>query len=96
MSERIIRNPELGAPGLELMRSFDVIDQLAHIDCPTLVCVGELDIVTPVAVAREIVDALPAGIAQLEVVDGAGHFPWKDAPDRYWQVLTEFVATATA
>lgn len=77
------------------MRAFDALDQLARIDCPTLVCVGELDIVTPVAAAREIVDALPAGIAQLEVVDGAGHFPWKDAPDEYWGVLTEFVASAT-
>ena len=32
------------------------------IDCPTLVCVGELDPVTPVAAAREIVDALPAAV----------------------------------
>jgi pimeloyl-ACP methyl ester carboxylesterase len=37
--------------------------------------VGELDPVTPVAAAREIYDPLPAGIARLEVIDGAGHFP---------------------
>jgi pimeloyl-ACP methyl ester carboxylesterase len=29
------------------------------------------------------------------VIEGAGHFPWKDAPDRYWPLLTEFVETAT-
>jgi pimeloyl-ACP methyl ester carboxylesterase len=52
----------------------------ARFDCPTLVGVGELDPVTPVAAAREIVDALPRGSARLEVTEGAGHFTWKDAP----------------
>jgi pimeloyl-ACP methyl ester carboxylesterase len=56
----------------------------ARFDCPTLVGVEELDPVTPVAAAREIVDALPRGSARLEVTEGAGHFTWKDAPDRYW------------
>jgi pimeloyl-ACP methyl ester carboxylesterase len=92
---RTIANLELNVPGLELMRGFDVLDQLARIDCPTLVCVGELDPVTPVAAAREIVDALPEGSARLEVVEGAGHFTWKDAPDRYWPLVTGFVTTAT-
>ena len=71
------------------MREFDVVDQLARDRCPTLVCVGELDPVTPVAAAREIVDALPEGIARLEVIEGAGHFPWLDAPDRYWPLVSE-------
>lgn len=93
---RTILNPELNAVGLELMRGFDVLDQLARIDCPTLVCVGELDPATPVAAAREIADALPAGSARLEVIEGAGHFPWKDAPDRYWPLLSEFVTTTAA
>ncbi|MGH7404390.1 MAG: alpha/beta fold hydrolase [Candidatus Methylomirabilales bacterium] len=67
---------------------------MAHVDCPTLVSVGELDPITPVAAAREIVDAMPEGSAQLEVIEGAGHFPWKDVRDRYWPLVTEFVATA--
>lgn len=92
---RMIVNRELNAPGLELMRRFDVVDQLAEIDCPTLVCVGELDPVTPVAAAREIAAALPEGGARLEVLEGAGHFPWKDAPDRYWPLLTDFVTAAS-
>jgi pimeloyl-ACP methyl ester carboxylesterase len=92
---RMIVNLELNAPGLELMRGFDVLDLLPQIDCPTLVCVGELDPVTPVAAAREIFDALPAGTAQLEVIERAGHFTWKDAPDRYWPLVTDFVTTTT-
>jgi pimeloyl-ACP methyl ester carboxylesterase len=75
------------------LTGFDFVGQLRRIDCPTLVCVGELDPATPVAASREIVDALPGGTARLEVIEGAGHFPWKDAPDRYWPLLLEFVAS---
>jgi proline iminopeptidase len=93
---RRIRNPELGGPGMELLRRLDVVDQLARITCPTLVCVGELDPVTPVAASREIVAALPPGIGQLEVIERAGHFPWLDMPDRYWSTISAFVTTAIA
>ena len=44
--------------------------------CPTLVCVGALDPITPVSAAREIVDALSPGVGRLELIEGAGHFPW--------------------
>lgn len=47
------------------------------------------------AAAQEIVDALPDGIATLEVIEGAGHFAWKDGPDRYWPLVTDFVLTTT-
>jgi proline iminopeptidase len=89
---RTVMNVELNAPGLELMQSFDILGQLSAVDCPTLVCVGGLDPITPLAAAREIADALPE--ARLEVLEGAGHFPWKDVPDRYWPLLIEFVTTA--
>jgi proline iminopeptidase len=88
---RTVVNRELNAPGLDLLRGFDVVDALPGIDCPTLVCVGELDPVTPPAAARELVEALPEGIGRLEVLEGAGHFAWKDVPDRYWPLLLDFV-----
>lgn len=89
-------NRPLNELGMELMCRFDALDQLSRIECPTLVCVGALDAVTPVAAAREIVEAMPPGRARLEVIEGAGHFTWKDAPDRYWPMLLEFVAATTA
>jgi pimeloyl-ACP methyl ester carboxylesterase len=89
---RRIRNPELNVHGMELLRTFDVVNQLTSVDCATLVCVGDLDPVTPVDAAREIAEALPEGIVTLEVIDGAGHFTWKDAPDRYWPIVTDFVS----
>jgi pimeloyl-ACP methyl ester carboxylesterase len=93
---RTIVNRELNLRGLALMREFDVLDQLARVDCPTLVCVGELDPVTPVAAARELAAALPEGSARVEVVEGAGHFTWKDVPDRYWPLVNDFVTATTA
>jgi pimeloyl-ACP methyl ester carboxylesterase len=47
--------------------------------------------VTPVAAAEEITGALPEGIARLEIIAGAGHFTWKDAPDRYWPMIIQFI-----
>lgn len=82
-------NDELNERGMDLIRHLDIVDQLSAIQSPTLVCVGGLDPVTPVDAAAEIADALPAG--RLEVIPGAGHFTWLDAPDRYWPVITDFV-----
>jgi pimeloyl-ACP methyl ester carboxylesterase len=92
---RRVQNLELGPPGMERLRRLDVVDQLARVACPTLVCVGELDPVTPVAASREILDALPAPLGSLEVIEGAGHFPWLDLPARYWSLISGFV-TAVA
>lgn len=89
---RTVVNLSLNKPGLDAMRRFDVVDQLSRIDCPTLVSVGELDPITPVSAAREIVEAMPEVDVRLEIVEGAGHFLWKDVPDRYWPPLTNFVA----
>ena len=92
---RTARNVELNAHGMELMRRLDIMDRLSLVESPTLVSVGRLDPVTPVAAAEEIVRALPEGVAQLEVVEGAGHFTWLDAPDRFWPLIIEFIHTAS-
>lgn len=88
---RRVRNPDLGSHGMDLMRRLDVVDRLAKISSPTLVCVGELDPVTPVGASQEIVDALRPGVGRLEVIDAAGHFPWLDRPDLYRALLAGFL-----
>ena len=91
---RIVVNAALNPPGLKLLTRFNALDQLGKIDCPTLVCVGAIDPATPLAGAREIFDALPSGMARLGVIENAGHFPWRDNPEQYWALLSEFVSTA--
>jgi len=88
---RTPQNLELNPHGMELVRRLDIVGHLARIDAPTLVCVGELDPVTPIGAAKEIVAALPKGIGRLEVIPGAGHFTWMDAPDRFWPTIIGFV-----
>jgi pimeloyl-ACP methyl ester carboxylesterase len=84
-------NLELNTYGMDILRRLDIRDQLGLIDSPTLVSVGELDPVTPVAAAEEIVGALPDRLGRFEVVPEAGHFTWLDAPDHFWPVITGFL-----
>ena len=90
---RRIGNPDVAAHGMDRLRTLDIVDQLGRIDSPTLVCVGALDPITPVAASREIVGGLPHGLGRLAIIKGAGHFPWKDAPERYWPLLERFIAS---
>ncbi|MGN6176354.1 MAG: alpha/beta fold hydrolase [Streptosporangiaceae bacterium] len=85
------QNLPLNAHGMNLVRSLDIVDQLRNVSSPTLVLTGDLDPVTPVEAAAEIAAALPEGIAQLEIVDRAGHFTWMDNPDRFWPMIIEFI-----
>jgi proline iminopeptidase len=87
------QNLGLNAPGMELMRHLDIVDRLGSLDVPTLVCVGELDPVTPVEVAEEIAAAIPSGLATLEILPGAGHFPWHDEPRRCWATIGAFISS---
>jgi pimeloyl-ACP methyl ester carboxylesterase len=88
---RRIQNLDVAKRGMDLFRQLDLVADLAGVTSPTLVCVGELDPVTPVEAAREIIDALPGGVGRLEVIPGAGHFPWMDRPEAYWQVIAQFI-----
>jgi hypothetical protein len=49
---RTVQNLELSPHGMELVRRLDIVDQLRNIDVPTLVCVGELEPVTPLGALR--------------------------------------------
>jgi proline iminopeptidase len=86
---RAVVNAELNVRALPLLAGFDARAEVGAIACPTLVCTGELDPVFPPDAAHELADAIPG--ARLEVLPGAGHFPWKDVPDRYWPLLIDFV-----
>jgi len=89
-------NPAVGERGSVLFGQLDIVDQLPAISSPTLVSVGALDTVTAIDCAEEIVAGLRPGVGSLGVLQDAGHFPWLDVPDRYFDSLRAFIADVAA
>jgi len=73
-------------------RTMDLLSPLAAVRCPTLVMAGGVDPITPISCAEAIMTALPAGVAELAVFDGAGHGIYRDEPERAEAVLRTFLA----
>ena len=66
---------------------------LPTIDVPTLVIVGEEDVVTPPKEARSMSDRIPG--SRLEVIAQAGHLANMERPAAFNHLLTEFLGTLT-
>jgi pimeloyl-ACP methyl ester carboxylesterase len=67
--------------------------ELAHsFQGPLWIAVGDADPFLPVEEAREIVEAAPNG--RLEIFEDTGHFPSRDRPDRFNELLREFLQAA--
>jgi pimeloyl-ACP methyl ester carboxylesterase len=73
-------------------RPFDESD-LGRLDAPTLVVVGSNDNIGDPATWRASAGSMPAG--QFELVDGAGHMPWFDAPDTVAGHVRRFLGLGT-
>jgi pimeloyl-ACP methyl ester carboxylesterase len=56
---------------------------------PTLIIWGEEDRIIPVEHAYAAHEAIPG--SWLEIIDGVGHYPHCEAPDRFVASLTEFI-----
>ena len=75
--------------GLEILRSTDLRDELAQLQCPTLLLAGERDTLVPAAAVCATARLIPQ--AQLAVIDGTGHAPFITAPDRVADTLRDFL-----
>ena len=61
-----------------ILGRIDSRPSLAAIACPTTVIVGAEDVITPVDLAREMVEAIPGAV--LEVIADSGHLSTLEAP----------------
>src|SRR5688572_20978116 len=70
--------------------AFDALDRLGGITAPTLVVVGEQDLLTPPWAAREVAGGIPG--ARLEIVtgDGSSHVLPLERPDDFNQLVIGF------
>jgi len=63
--------------------------RMKKIEAPTLVVHGELDRLIPVAAARDLVRRRPDW--RLEILEGVGHVPMMETPDRFLQVVNQWL-----
>lgn len=72
--------------------------QLANVRCPVLVVQGSADPdwASPVAEGEAILADLPAGLGQLDVIDGAGHYPHVQYPAEVAASMLTFLDGARA
>ncbi|HEX3794230.1 MAG TPA: alpha/beta hydrolase [Acidimicrobiales bacterium] len=68
----------------------DAWSRLDRIDCPTLVVVGDRDLLHQQARARAVAAAIPG--AELVVMVGAAHLPGLEQPDDFAALLRRFLA----
>jgi 3-oxoadipate enol-lactonase len=70
---------------------YDPGDRLGTISAPTLVIVGEQDLLTPPWVAREVASAIPG--ARLEIItgDGASHVVPLERPEEFNGMVLSFL-----
>lgn len=60
-------------------------------DIPSMIVWGDKDKIIPVAHADLAHELMPG--SRLEIFPGAGHFPFNDDPDRFINVLEDFIET---
>lgn len=90
----IAATPHAGYAGCgRAIATIDVTGQLRQLRIPTLVIVGEQDTGTPVAMAREIADAIPG--AQLAVLPSAAHLSNVEQAAHFNETLLAFLERNT-
>lgn len=71
----------------------DSTDLLATIHCPTLVIVGEQDVLTPPSVAQDYAAQIPG--AQYIVIPEAGHLSNLEQPEAFHQAVSGFLQSVS-
>jgi len=74
----------------EAIGAHDTLDRLGTIKTPTLITVGEDDILVPPAFSREIHARIPG--AELVTIPGAGHVHFLEQPDAFNAAMLGFLA----
>jgi len=77
----------------EAIDTHDAIDRLEAIRCPTLVSVGEEDILVPPRFSRDIAKRIPG--AELRLVPGAGHCYFLERPEVFNEISLDFIARSS-
>jgi pimeloyl-ACP methyl ester carboxylesterase len=86
------RNAQISAVAdLESWTSQDVRGQLDNIGCPVLVVKGDEDFYVPEELVKETVAEMPDNLGESLILDGVGHYPMMEAPNRFIEFATDFL-----
>ena len=72
--------------------SHDVLDRVGEISAPTLITVGDGDLLTPAYHSRALAERIPG--ARLHVWPEMGHAPFWEIPDEFNELTTSFISEA--
>jgi 3-oxoadipate enol-lactonase len=88
---KLIRStPVAGYAGCcHAIRPLNITDKLGAINCPVQVVVGEQDAGTPVAMSRDIVNAIPG--AELVIIPSASHLSNLEQPAKFNEAVLGFL-----
>lgn len=87
----LTRDPSVHAAIWEFIATFEALDQLPLISCPTLVLVGEHDSSSPVSSARQLRDGIPD--ARLRVIPDTAHLSVLEKPALVTEHLKAFLCS---
>ena len=94
--ERMLRDvlfrPEMGRP--RDWGELEALTALAFTQKPVLAIGAEHDSAIPPEAARRIAITAPEG--ELVMLEGCGHFPFAEAPDRYWTAVESWLLRTRA
>ncbi len=87
MLRDVLFRPEMGRP--RDWGELEALTALAFADVPVLAIGAELDLAIPPEAARRIAITAPEG--ELLMLEGCGHFPFAEAPERYWPAVESWL-----
>ncbi|PJR08709.1 alpha/beta fold hydrolase [Sinorhizobium meliloti] len=88
--QEVAQTPDFVArEAIASLNASDSRSRLGDIRVPTLVVVGNEDIITPPAESVILAEGIPD--SRLEVVENAGHFPMLEQPHKFNEMLTAFL-----
>ena len=89
-------SPEAYQRQADAYGQFDALDRLGAIAAPTLVVVGEQDLVTPPWIAKEVAAAIPGARFELIRGDGSSHVVPIERPDDFNGLVSDFLTKRPA
>ena len=89
-------SPEAYQRQADAYGQFDALDRLGAIAAPTLVVVGEQDLVAPPWIAKEVAAAIPGARFELIRGDGSSHVVPIERPDDFNGLVSDFLTKRPA